>query len=140
MSQNITASDRCAIILAVGDGLRHRSFVASFRGARSFLRCVGEIDATLYDCFRRIRDALGAPRTLDAITEIYASAQPVNLSKGILEEVPKRFPSRLLVLPGGHAYRCDCGLKERILKFLGRAVQNHLYPKKPFNRKLARAG
>ena len=105
--------------------------------ARAFLRCVRAFHAELYDCFQRICDALGRRRSVDAISEIYASAPPVDLSKGILEQVPKRFPSRLLVLPVRDVYWCDCGSEERMVKLLSRAAQDPESPDKPTHRQLA---
>jgi hypothetical protein len=57
-----------------------------------------------------------------AIEKIYERAQPVNLSKSFLEELPRRCPSQLLVLPVRGVYWCDCGSEERIEKFLGHAA------------------
>jgi len=108
--------------------------------ARAFLHCVRAIHTELYDCFQRICDALGRRRTVDAIGEIYASAPPVDLSKGILEQVPQRFPSRLLVLPVRDVYWCDCGSEERMVNLLSHAAQHRRYPDKPSHNQLAQGG
>jgi len=108
--------------------------------ARAFLRCVRAINAELYDCYRRIREALGMRRSAHAIGEIYASAPQVDLSKGILEELPKRFPSRLLVLPVRDVYWCDCGSEERMVNLLSHAAQHRRYPDKPSHNRLTQGG
>jgi mannose-1-phosphate guanylyltransferase len=96
------------------------TLVMVFR-ARNFLDCVREINGQLSACFWRIHDALGAGRSINAIKSVYESAQPINLSKGFLEELPRRCPSRLLVLPVRGVYWADGGSEERIVKFLSHA-------------------
>jgi hypothetical protein len=83
---------------------------------------VRAINNRLYSYFWRIRDALGAHSLMRAMERIYERAQPVNLSKVILEELPRRCPSQLLVLPVGGVYWCDCGSEERIGEFLSHAA------------------
>ena len=86
--------------------------------ARNFLGCVGALNAGLYGCFQRITAALRSPGLTHTIERIYAGARPVNLSKGILEELPRRCPSQLLVLPLRGVYWCDCGSEERLARVL----------------------
>ena len=97
------------------------TLVMVFR-AQNFLSYVRAMNNRLYSCFWRIRDALGAHSLIRAIEKIYERAQPVNLSKSFLEELPRRRPSQLLVLPVRGVYWCDCGSEERIVKFLGNAA------------------
>jgi mannose-1-phosphate guanylyltransferase len=89
--------------------------------ARNFLSYVREIDSQLFSCFWRIHDALGTGREISAIKSVYDVAQPINLSRGFLEELPQRCPSQLLVLPVRGVHWCDCGSEERIVEFLSRA-------------------
>jgi mannose-1-phosphate guanylyltransferase len=84
--------------------------------ARNFLSYVREIDSQLFSCFWRIHDALGTGREISAIKSVYDVAQPINLSRGFLEELPQ-----LLVLPVRGVHWCDCGSEERIVEFLSRA-------------------
>jgi mannose-1-phosphate guanylyltransferase len=89
--------------------------------ARNFLSYVREINSPLFDCFWRIHDALGTGREIGVIKGVYESAQPINLSRAFLEELPQRCPSQLLVLPVRGVHWCDCGSEERIVEFLSRA-------------------
>lgn len=98
------------------------TLVMVFR-AENFLSSVRAINGQLYSYFRRIRDALGAHSLIHAIARIYERTQPVNLSKGVLEELPRRCPSRLLVLPVRGVDWCDCGSEERMVKLLSNAAK-----------------
>jgi mannose-1-phosphate guanylyltransferase len=98
------------------------TFIMVFK-ARNFLSYVRDINRRLFHCFCRIHDALGTGREIGAIKSVYELAQPINLSKAFLEELPRRCPSQLLVLPVGGVYWCDCGSEERIGKFLGHASE-----------------
>jgi mannose-1-phosphate guanylyltransferase len=89
--------------------------------ARNFLSYVREINAQLSGYFWRIYDALGRGRSINAIANVYELAEPMNLSRAFLEELPQRYPSQLLVLPVRGVYWCDCGSEERIVKFLSHA-------------------
>lgn len=106
-------------------------------GARAFLRYVQTINAELYDRFGRIRDALRGRHSERAISAIYESAAPVSLATGILEEMPKLFPSQLLVLPVRDVYWCDCGSEKRIMKLLSQPAQHPRSPDKPSHRQPA---
>jgi mannose-1-phosphate guanylyltransferase len=87
--------------------------------ARNFLSYVRDINGQLCGCFWRIHDALGTGREISAIKSVYEAAQPINLSKGFLEELPQRCPAQLLVVPVRGVHWCDCGSEERIGKFSG---------------------
>ena len=90
--------------------------------ARDFLRYVRAINGQLYDCFLRMRDALATRRVVNSVKRIYEWAQPINLSKAFLEEMPQRYPARLIALPVRGVYWCDCGSEERIVKSLSHAA------------------
>ena len=110
--------------------------------AKHFLGCVGAINTRLYECFRRIRDAVGRPGLARALEKIYQLARPVNLSKGLLEELPRRYPSQLLVLPLRGVYWCDCGSEERLAKLLSTRDAGAIPPpmiESPRQRKMPRA-
>jgi mannose-1-phosphate guanylyltransferase len=89
--------------------------------ARNFLDYVREINGQLFNCFWRFYDALGTGGSINAIKSVYESVQPINLSKGFLEELPQRCPSQLLVLPVRGVYWGDCGSAERLVKYLSYA-------------------
>jgi mannose-1-phosphate guanylyltransferase len=86
---------------------------------RNFLNYVRVIDDQLFGCFWRIHDALGTGKEISAIKSVYEAVQPTNFSKGVLEELPQRCSSQVLVLPVRGVYWCDCGSEERVGKFLG---------------------
>lgn len=90
--------------------------------AQNFLSYVRAINTRLYSYFWGIRKALGAHSLIRAMEGFYERAQPVNLSKVFLEELPRRCPSQLLVLPVRGVYWCDCGSEERIGKILSHAA------------------
>jgi len=113
------AADVAQEIVSLG-GLWN-TLVMVFR-AQNFLSYVRAINNRLYSYFWRIRDALGAHSLMRAMERIYERAQPVNLSKVILEELPRRCPSQLLVLPVRGVYWCDCGSEERMGEFLSHAA------------------
>jgi mannose-1-phosphate guanylyltransferase len=114
------AADVAQEIVSLG-GLWN-TLVMVFR-AQNFLSYVRAINNRLYSYFWRIRDALGAHSLMRAMERIYERAQPVNLSKGVLEELPRRCPSRLLVLPVRGVDWCDCGSEERMVKLLSNAAK-----------------
>ncbi len=86
--------------------------------AKTLLRYMRGVQPKLYEGFRRLRDAVGTNKFKPVIEKVYQQAQPVNLSKGFLEALPKRYPSQLLVLPARGVYWCDWGSEERIVKAL----------------------
>jgi mannose-1-phosphate guanylyltransferase len=86
--------------------------------AKTLLQYVRGVQPTLYDCFRRLRDAVGGKKSEQAVERVYSQAQPVNLSKGFLEELPKRYPSQLLVLPARGVHWSDWGSEERVVSGL----------------------
>ena len=86
--------------------------------AKTLLRYVRGVQPSLYECFRRVRDAVGTNRFKPVVEKVYQQAQPVNLSKGFLEVLPKRYPSQLLVLPARGVYWSDWGSEERIVNAL----------------------
>jgi mannose-1-phosphate guanylyltransferase len=101
----------------VGRGGLWNTLVVVFK-ARNFLSCLSAINARLYECFQRIRAARRGPGLSRTIEKIYTEAQPINLSTGVLEELPRRFPSQLLVLPLRGVYWCDCGSEVRLARVL----------------------
>lgn len=97
----------------VGRGGLWSTLVMVFN-ARAFLDCVSAISAQLYEWFGTLREALRGPEPTRAIERLYAEAKPINLSKGVLQVLPRRFPSRVLVLPLRGVYWCDCGSEDRL--------------------------
>jgi mannose-1-phosphate guanylyltransferase len=68
--------------------------------------------------FLEIMDAIDTPRARAVIDGVYQGIPPVNLSRGILELVSDRWPSRLAVLRVDDAFWSDWGVEHRILRDL----------------------
>jgi mannose-1-phosphate guanylyltransferase len=68
--------------------------------------------------FMEIVDAIDTPCARDVIDAVYQGIPPVNLSRGILELLSDRWPSRLAVLRVGDAVWSDWGVEHRILRDL----------------------
>jgi mannose-1-phosphate guanylyltransferase len=68
--------------------------------------------------FMEIVDAIDTPRAREVIDAVYQAVAPVNLSRGILELVSDRWPSRLAVLRVDGAFWSDWGVEHRILRDL----------------------
>lgn len=68
--------------------------------------------------FMQIVDAIDTPRAYDVIDAVYQGVLPVSLSRGILETVSERCPSRLAVLRIDNALWSDWGAAHRILRDL----------------------
>ncbi|MFZ5876368.1 MAG: sugar phosphate nucleotidyltransferase [Nitrospirota bacterium] len=82
------------------------------------LDLIWSIAPTLSLRFLEIADALDTPRAREVIDEVYQAVAPVNLSRGILELVSDRWPSRLAVLPIDDAFWSDWGVEHRVLRDL----------------------
>lgn len=83
-----------------------------------FLDLMWCVAPTLSLRFMEIVDAIDTPRARDVIDSVYQAVAPVNLSRGILELVSDRWPSRLAVLPVDDAFWSDWGVEHRILRDL----------------------
>ncbi len=84
----------------------------------TFIHEVSNIAPLLYGSFERISRAIGTPSVRDVVTEVYQQLRPVNLSKGLLQMLPRQHPSPLLVLPVRGILWSDWGSEERILHVL----------------------
>ena len=83
-----------------------------------FLDLMWYVAPTLSLRFMEIVDAIDTPRARDVIDAVYQGMPPVNLSRGILELVSDRWPSRLAVLRVDDAFWSDWGVEHRILRDL----------------------
>jgi mannose-1-phosphate guanylyltransferase len=99
------------------DGALWNTSILVFR-LRMLLDLMWSIAPTLSLRFLEIADALDTPRAREVIEEVYQGVPPVNLSRGILELVSDRWPSRLAVLPIDEAFWSDWGVEHRILRDL----------------------
>ncbi len=83
--------------------------------AKTLMEHVGRIKPQLNRCFMRICDAIGSPGFLDVVRQVYVDVESVNLSKGLLEALPMRRASSLLMLPVRGVHWSDWGSEKRIL-------------------------
>ena len=83
-----------------------------------FLDLMWCVAPTLSLRFMEIVDAIDTPRARDVIDAVYQDMPQVNLSRGILELVSDRWPSRLAVLRVDDAFWSDWGVEHRILRDL----------------------
>jgi mannose-1-phosphate guanylyltransferase len=83
-----------------------------------FLDLVWCVAPTLSLHFQEIVDAVDTPRARNVIDAVYQGMPPVNLSRGILELVSDRWPSRLAVLRVDDAFWSDWGVEHRVLRDL----------------------
>lgn len=68
--------------------------------------------------FLEIADAIGTPRAQEVIDAAYQRIPPVNLSRGILELISDRWPSRLAVLRVEDGTWSDWGVESRVIRDL----------------------
>jgi mannose-1-phosphate guanylyltransferase len=83
-----------------------------------FLDLMWCVAPTLSLRFMEIVDAIDTPRAREVLDAVYQGVPPVNLSRGILELVSDRWPSRLAVLCVDDAFWSDWGVEHRILRDL----------------------
>ncbi|HEY3302196.1 MAG TPA: sugar phosphate nucleotidyltransferase [Candidatus Binatia bacterium] len=86
---------------------------------KTFLNQVRRSAPFLHSSFERIQRTIATPSTRDLLKELYLRMQPVNLSRGLLEILPKQRPSPLWVLPVRDVYWSDWGAETRIRNVLG---------------------
>jgi mannose-1-phosphate guanylyltransferase len=86
--------------------------------ARALLSLISKILPGMYRAFQRIREVIGFPMERKVVHEAYQDLDPVNFSKGILQVVSSRYPSRLSVLPVRGVLWSDWGSEKRILNAL----------------------
>jgi mannose-1-phosphate guanylyltransferase len=101
----------------IQDGALWNTSILVFR-LQMLLDLMWCVAPTLSLRFMEIADAVDTPRAREVIDAVYQGVPPVNLSRGILELVSDRWPSRLAVLPVGDAFWSDWGVEHRILRDL----------------------
>jgi mannose-1-phosphate guanylyltransferase len=82
---------------------------------RTLLEHLRAIKPVVYRAFEQIYDALDSSRFAPVVKRVFEKSGPLNLSKGILENIPAHKPHSLLVLPVRGVQWSDWGSAERIL-------------------------
>ena len=88
---------------------------------RTLLEHLRAINPYVHRCFEQICDAVGTAEFSDVVKQVFVRSEPLNLSKGLLENLPARQPRSLLVLPVRGVHWSDWGSEERIMKTLEQA-------------------
>jgi mannose-1-phosphate guanylyltransferase len=86
---------------------------------RTLLEHVRAIKPLVYRTFQEICDAVDSSRFSSVVKRVFETSYPLNLSKGILENIPSHKPHSLLVLPVRGVQWSDWGSAERILATSG---------------------
>lgn len=68
----------------------------------------------IYLNFGRVLDAIGTPGEHKTVSDVYEHLEPVNFSKGIMEQIATRFPEQLAVLAVHNVVWSDWGSEARI--------------------------
>jgi len=88
---------------------------------RTILGHLRAINPFVYRCFEQICDAVGTAGFNDVVKQVYLRSKPLNLSKGLLEDLAARQPCSLLVLPVRGVHWSDWGSEARIMQSLQQA-------------------
>ena len=91
---------------------------------RTLLEHLRAIKPLVYRAFEDICDAVDSSRFSGVVKRIFETSEPLNLSKGILENIPAHKPRSLLVLPVRGVQWSDWGSAERILASGGNALND----------------
>lgn len=95
------------------------TFVMVFK-VKTLFNLIRETDPGFYRSFRRFWKVMGASGELEELKRIYQEMEPLNFSKGVLEVIAQRDPSRLWVLPVRGVCWSDWGSEKRIVNSLKR--------------------
>ena len=105
--------DVAARILAAG-GLWN-TMVMVFK-VRTVLDMFSHIQPVAFQGFRMILDAIGTAHEQDTIEQVYRNLQPINFSKGFLEQVEVHYPRVIYVLPVWQVFWSDWGSRQRVFE------------------------
>jgi mannose-1-phosphate guanylyltransferase len=82
---------------------------------KTLLQMIQDIDTNIHQQFARILEAIGTGDEEETIDDVYATLEPINFSKGVLEKVSKLYPETISVLPVLQVYWSDWGSPQRLL-------------------------
>ena len=91
---------------------------------RTILEHLRAINPFAYRCFEQICDAVGTAEFSDVVKQVFLRSEPLNLSKGLLENLAAQQPRSLLVLPVRGVQWSDWGSEERIMSTAGYALDS----------------
>jgi mannose-1-phosphate guanylyltransferase len=102
--------------LVLGGGLWN-TLVLVFK-AKIFLDAVSRIAPCLHGSFEQIRRAVDTPSAKEVAEKVYQQMAPLNLSKGLLELLPREQALKLCALPVQGVHWSDWGSEARIIEVL----------------------
>ncbi len=88
---------------------------------QTLLEHIRSIDPSTYVNFERICCAVGSKTLPHVVKQVFTQAQPMNLSRGLLEKLALQRDSALLVLPVRGVHWSDWGSEDRIMRTLEHA-------------------
>jgi mannose-1-phosphate guanylyltransferase len=88
---------------------------------KTLLEYLRTISPVTYRGFEKIYRAVGSANFEKVVKQVFAQAQPFNLSTGFLETLPVQRGHNLLVLPVRGVHWSDWGSEARIMKTLEHA-------------------
>ncbi len=97
----------------IGAGALWNTMVMVFK-AKNLLAIIEKVNPELIASFQEVLAVLGTPNEAKRIREIYRRIRPENFSRGILEQLPKQYPSCLSVLSVRGVLWSDWGLPRSI--------------------------
>jgi mannose-1-phosphate guanylyltransferase len=96
---------------------------------RTVLKMLRRLFPTTYLHFARIFDAIGTPEEKPAVESAYQTLEPMNFSKGFLENIAAIDPQAISVLPVLQVFWSDLGSPERVEEVLELLGQRQATPK-----------
>jgi mannose-1-phosphate guanylyltransferase len=83
---------------------------------KTLLQVSQDISPNIHRQFLRILNAIGTTDEQRTIDEVYRALEPINFSKGFLENISKVYPETISVLPVLQVYWSDWGSPQRLLE------------------------
>jgi mannose-1-phosphate guanylyltransferase len=102
------------------------TLVMTFK-AKTLLEIVKGAFPQLFESFQRMGKGIGTTQERRVVEEEYQKMVPVNFSRGILEELPFKNPSSLLVLSVQGVYWSDWGSPNRLIATLSQKKMEKKY-------------
>ena len=99
---------------------------------KTVLQMFEQIHPGVFRQFCNILDAIGTSEEQEAVEQVYRNLQPMNFSKGFLEQVSALYPKAIHVMPVLQVFWSDWGSRQRIVevrRVLKRADRGKSQPK-----------
>ena len=83
---------------------------------KTLLQMIQDLCPTVHRQFVRILGAIGTEDEQRTVDEVYRTLEPINFSKGLLENISKVYPETISVLPVLQIYWSDWGSPQRLVE------------------------